>query len=246
MRQLMAMMLACWFAACAGVREAPTPRPAAAMPALAPPSADAAQAGMVDVRSLAPDLQVEMRYAGADNFTGTRVDGYDAPRCYLHHAVAEALARVQAGLRAQHRSLRIYDCYRPARAVARFMRWARDTGDLRTKADYYPGLDKPALVPDYIAAKSGHSRGATVDLTLVQCDAAGRTCTLLDMGTRFDLFDPRANTDDARATPLQRGNRHALRDAMQAQGFANYPMEWWHYTYRPEPTPATYFDFPVR
>ena len=204
-----------------------------------------AEAGMVDIRTLVPGIAQDIRYFGSDNFVGARVDGYEAPRCYLKREAAEALAKVEAALREQHQRLRIFDCYRPARAVAHFVRWLDDPADLKTKAAHYPDLDKVQLVGEYISPMSGHSRGATVDLTLLQCDRSGAACTPLDMGTEFDFFGTRANTDSPDVDAEQRGNRLRLRDAMQAAGFRNYPMEWWHYTFQPEPTPRTYYDVPV-
>ena len=225
-------------AACSGVaaRQALPVAASASMPE------DAEAAGLVDVRAFVPDAELDIRYAGTRNFVGTRVEGYDAARCWLHRPVAEALANVAADLRQQQMKLRIFDCYRPARAVAHFMRWAKDMDDQRTKPEFYPKLEKGALVGEYIAEKSGHSRGATIDLSLMQCDARGENCRDLDMGTPFDFFDTRANTDDPRMTPQQRGNRDRLREAMQRHGFANYPMEWWHFAFKPEPTPNTFFD----
>jgi D-alanyl-D-alanine dipeptidase len=203
------------------------------------------EAGMVDIRQLVSDIAQDIKYAGSGNFVGAPVDGYEAPYCYLKREVAEALARVERSLRARHQRLRIYDCYRPARAVAHFMRWAADPADLKTKPAHYPDLDKPQLLGEYIAPVSGHSRGATLDLTLLQCDAAGADCRALDMGTDFDFFGTRANTDSPEATATQRANRHLLRDAMAAQGFRNYPMEWWHYAFQPEPAPGVLYDVPV-
>lgn len=200
---------------------------------------------MVDLRTLVPDMAQDIRYFGADNFVGTRVDGYEAPRCWLKREAAEALARVERGLRERHLRLRVFDCYRPVRAVAHFMRWAGDPADVKTKAAHYPGLDKPQLLGGYIAPVSGHSRGATLDLTLSRCDARDADCRPLDMGTDFDFFGTRANTDSPEASEAQRANRRLLRDAMAAQGFRNYPMEWWHYTFQPEPTPGTLYDVPV-
>ena len=221
---------------------ATAPRPQA--PVLSP-ARTIAEAGMVDLLTLVPDLSQEIRYSGSENFVGAPVDGYQAPRCWLKRQAALALARVEASLRARNQRLRVYDCYRPVRAVAHFMRWVEDPRDLATKARYYPELDKSELPGVYIGRVSGHSRGATVDLTLLQCDANGADCRPLDMGTEFDFFGPRANTDSPLATPAQRANRHALRDAMAAHGFHNYAMEWWHYTYRPEPAPATLYDVPI-
>lgn len=203
------------------------------------------QAGMVDIRSLVPDMSQSIAYAGSDNFVGAPVDGYEAPRCWLKREAAEALARVDAALREQHMRLRVFDCYRPARAVAHFVRWANDLADQRTKATHYPDLDTSELLGVYIAPVSGHSRGATVDLTVLRCDARNTDCEPLDMGTDFDFFGTRAHTDSSQVNAAQRANRHLLRDAMQAQGFRNYTMEWWHYTLKPEPTPDTLYDVPV-
>jgi D-alanyl-D-alanine dipeptidase len=208
-------------------------------------AADAQAAGMVDVATLAPGIHVEMRYASSDNFTGAPVPGYDAPRCYLLRPVAQALTRVQARLAANGRSLVLYDCYRPVRAVTHFVAWARDPEDQRTKPRFYPRLDKSELLDGYIAETSGHSRGAAVDVGLLDCRGSAR-CEPLDMGTDFDLFDPRANTESPEANPAQRSNRQQLLQAMRTEGFENYPLEWWHYTYRPEPTPRIAYDFPVR
>ncbi len=215
----------------------------AATPTLSP-ARDAAEAGMVDVSTLAPGLRIDMRYAGADNFTGHPVAGYAAPTCLLLRPAAEALARVQARLRASHETLHIYDCYRPVRAVHAFVTWASDLQDQSTKAVHYPRVEKSALIPDYIADHSGHSRGATIDLTLAECRQGA--CQPLDMGTDFDLFDPRAHTDSPEVSAAQRERRQRLLKAMAAEGFVNYPLEWWHFTFLPEPTPDTAYDFPVR
>lgn len=228
------MGLACGItlAACAGA------------PVRTSPAADAASAGMVDVATLAPGIRIDMRYADSDNFVGAPVRGYEAPRCYLLRPVAEALARVQADLRAQGASLVVFDCYRPVRAVRHFVAWARDAADQRTKPRHYPRLEKSELLGAYIAETSGHSRGATVDLGLLDCPAGA--CRIADMGTGFDLFDVRAHTDAPGLSAAQRENRQRLVRAMAAHGFGNYPLEWWHYGYRPEPAPHTAYDFPVR
>ncbi len=140
------------------------------------PARTAAAANLVDIRTLVPDMAEDIKYAGSDNFVGAPVDGYRAPKCFLLRPVAEALARVEHDLRARHLRLKIWDCYRPARAVAHFVRWAHDLGDQRTKAQHYPTLDKSKLLDGYIASVSGHSRGATVDLGMEQC--AGRRLAL--------------------------------------------------------------------
>ncbi len=201
---------------------------------------------MLDIKTMIPDLSLDMRYAANNNFVGTRIDGYEAPRCYLLRPVAQALARVEQSLRAKQQRLHIFDCYRPRRAVAHFMRWARDLEDQSSKSRYYPALDKSTLVPDYIAEDSGHSRADTVDLTLRQCAADGSQCESMDMGTPFDFFDPSANTDSPAVSQAQRANRQALRAAMQAQGFANYELEWWHYSLRAADAPVQSFDLPIR
>jgi D-alanyl-D-alanine dipeptidase len=221
----------------------------ASTPATTPALSDAttaAEAGLVDVATLVPDIALDIRYAGSDNFVGTPVDGYLAPKCLLLRPVAQALQRVETSLRARHLRLKLFDCYRPARAVRHFVRWAGDLSDQRTKPHHYPNLDKRELLGAYIAPVSGHSRGATLDLTLLQCDGNGAHCRPLDMGTDFDFFDPRAHTDSPEVTEAQRDNRLRLRDAMAAGGFANYPLEWWHYTLAPEPTPRMLYDVPVQ
>lgn len=207
------------------------------------PATTAAQAGLV-APPAGPGIVLDMRYAGRDNFVGERVDGYDAPRCLLRPLAAEALGRVSDALQARGLRLRVFDCYRPARAVAHFMRWAARPEDAATRAAHHPNLAKSALVPDYIAAVSGHSRGATVDLTLDRC--ASGACLPLDMGTSFDFFDPRANTAAPGLADAQRANRQLLVEAMAAQGFENYPMEWWHYTWRPAAVAHLRYDVPIR
>lgn len=209
-------------------------------------AATLAEAGLVDIRSLVPDIAQDIRYAGSENFVGVPIDGYLAPRCYLLEPAAKALQAVESMLRRDGLRLMLFDCYRPARAVSHFVRWAGDPADQRTKPRYYPNLDKSALLGDYIAPVSGHSRGATVDLTLMRCQPDGDRCEALDMGTAFDFFDARANTDSPQVTTAQRDNRQRLRAAMEMHGFSNYPQEWWHYTLTPEPAPRTIHDVPVQ
>jgi D-alanyl-D-alanine dipeptidase len=139
----------------------------------------------------------------------------------------------------------VFDCYRPARAVEHFVRWARDAGDVRRKADFYPDVDKRDLFKEgYIAERSGHSRGATVDLTLVR--RAGQIVEEVDMGTPFDLFDPKSWPSDRSVSAAAQENRALLAAAMARRGFKPYEKEWWHFTLAREPFPRTYFDFPVR
>ncbi|MEU6395275.1 M15 family metallopeptidase [Streptomyces sp. NPDC046939] len=213
-----------------------------------------------------PTIIQEMRYFTEHDFVGEPIDGYKKPMCILTRPAAKALHKAQAGLRKQGYSLKVYDCYRPQRAVDHFVRWAKDLDDQRMKAEFYPRVDKTRLFADgYIAEKSGHSRGSTVDLTVVKLPARptrayvpGEPLTpcygpkkerfpdnSVDMGTGFDCFDTLAHTDDPRIKGVQRANRDLLRNALSGQGFVNLPEEWWHYTYKPELYPDTYFDFPV-
>jgi D-alanyl-D-alanine dipeptidase len=216
---------------------------------LAAACADAAVAqqrrpeGFVDASTLVQNLAVEMRYFGSKNFVGRPIDGYEASVCLLTRQAATALASVARDLAGQGLGLKAFDCYRPARAVAHFGRWARDLRDVASKAEYYPDVDKRTLFRDgYIAAHSGHSRGSTVDLTLVKL-ADG---SALDMGTPFDLFSPRSAPSDPSVGADARKNRALLAQAMRRGGFYAYGKEWWHFTLRGEPFPSTYFDFPVK
>ena len=248
MRLAAILIFALALAACVSAPSPTAPAPASPAAPTISPATDPATAGMVDIRELVPDLALDIRYAGRDNFVGRRVRGYDAPRCYLLRPVAQALQRVERSLRREGLRLKIFDCYRPARAVADFVAWAGDLDDQATKAGCYPKLDKSALLGDYISPTSGHSRGATLDLSLMRCpsDHDAASCGDLDMGTRFDYFDVSAHTDWPGATPTQREHRQRLLVAMAREGFANYPLEWWHYTYKPEPAPDTAYDFPLR
>lgn len=200
--------------------------------------------GFVVLREVDASIGQDMRYAGARNFTGGVVDGYEEPECLLARPAAEALRRAQRGLLRLGYSLRVYDCYRPQRAVDQFVWWARQQdgpGDRQAKAEFYPHVERSRLIPDgYIAEKSGHSRGSTVDVTLEEL--SGREVC---MGTAFDFFDPLSHTDDPRVTGAARANRQLLKRVLAEQGFANLPEEWWHFTYKPEAYPDTYFDFPV-
>lgn len=197
----------------------------------------------VDVPAVVPNVIVDLRYAGLNNFVGVRVDGYEAERALLTRPAAEAAARVAEGLARQGLVLKLLDCYRPTRAVAHFARWAADTNDLGTKADFYPDHDKPELFDlGYIAGRSSHSRGSTLDLTLAHASDG----TELDMGTPFDLFSERSWPASLAVTDAQRDNRRLLAAAMTDAGFEPFFMEWWHFTLKGEPFPDTYFDAPIR
>jgi len=226
-----------------------------------PPAPD----GFVRLRDVDASIIEDMRYATPHNFTGRPVPGYHEPMCVLTRPLAEALHRAQQQLRGQGYGLKVYDCYRPQRAVDRFVAWASD-GDQRMKREFYPDADKSRLFADgWLAERSGHSRGSSVDLTLVRLPAAAQRdyvpgqpltpCTApqdrrasdnsVDMATGYDCFDSLSHTDDPRVTGAARQNRDRLRDALTSVGLENYSAEWWHYNLTQEPYPDQYFDFPV-
>jgi D-alanyl-D-alanine dipeptidase len=229
-----------------------------AAPALAD---DAMPEDFVYLRDVDPTIRQDMRYAGSKNFTGKPAPGYNAPECVLVRQAAEALKKVQADLRAKGLTLKVYDCYRPARAVAGFVAWTKEPDDPDAKAVYYPNVPKSEFIPNYIAPRSGHSRGAAVDLTLVPlgeepkgapvigpCTAPQKSKAAdgsLAMGTTFDCFDVKSGMLASNITGEQNANRVALSDAMEAHGFKDYMFEWWHFVLANEPHPDTYFDFPI-
>lgn len=238
--------------------------------ATAPPAAHCADTmpdAFVHVETLIPDALLDIRYFSEHNFLGVRVDGYLAPTCILTKQAAQALANVQKDLAPFNMTLKIYDCYRPQQAVDHFVRWAKDINDTKTKNEFYPTVDKRNLFRDgYIAERSGHSRGSTVDLTIVSLPApiqpaykVGdplKACYLpagvryadnsLDMGTGYDCFNERSHPENKDIGPQQRSNRLLLKTLMAKYGFRNLPEEWWHFTLNNEPYPDTYFNFPVK
>lgn len=198
--------------------------------------------GFVDLATVAPTIAVDLRYAGSHNFIGEPIDGYARPRAVLTHPAALALRRVQEELAPFGLGLLIYDAYRPQRAVDHFVRWAHNEEDLRMKAEFYPKVEKARLFElGYIAEKSGHSRGSTVDLTLVSL-ADGKP---LDLGSPWDFFDPVSWPSDATIAAAARAHRLLLRTLLVEHGFRPYDKEWWHFTLEDEPFPETTFDFPL-
>jgi D-alanyl-D-alanine dipeptidase len=174
---------------------------------------------------------------------GERIDGYERPRCLLSEPAANALAAVERDLSARGLGLKVFDCYRPQRAVAQFVRWAQRIDDVKRKRDFYPDVDKRELfAKGYISDRSGHSRGSTVDLTLVRRADARE----LDMGSPFDFFSLKSWPSDRSVSDQAQQNRALLAAAMRRRGFRPYDKEWWHFTLNNEPFPDTYFDFPVR
>ncbi|WP_329390389.1 M15 family metallopeptidase [Streptomyces sp. NBC_01716] len=220
----------------------------------------------VALRTVAPTILHDIRYLTPHNFVGEPVDGYEQPLCVLTRPAARALQRAQWRLLRQGYSLKVYDCYRPQRAVDHFVSWAKDLADDRMKTEFYPRVDKSRLFTDgYIAEKSGHSRGSTVDLTIVELPVRPTRPYVpgeklvpcyapqgerfrdnsVDMGTGYDCFDTLSHTDDPRIKGKQRANRQLLKSTLADVGFTNLPEEWWHFTHKPELFPDTYFDFPV-
>lgn len=199
--------------------------------------------GFVSVSDVIPDALLDVRYYTTYNFVGERIDGYEQPVVLMTKEAAAALALVNRDMRAQGLRLVVYDAYRPQRAVDHFVRWAEDVSDTRMKAIFYPEVDKADLFErGFIAKRSGHSRGSTVDLTLLD----EKSGMLLDMGGPFDFFGELSHPDFAGVTTEQHANRMLLRDAMVTHGFRPLSTEWWHFTLVNEPYPDTYFDFPVR
>jgi D-alanyl-D-alanine dipeptidase len=202
--------------------------------------------GFVYVDSIIPTIKVELRYYTIHNFVGKRIDGYINPRCILAAEAATALKEVQDELKPFGLGLKIYDAYRPQQGVDHFIRWAKDLGDTLMKQQFYPNVQKKNLFKeDYIASKSGHSRGSTADLTIISIDNQNPNQEL-DMGTGFDFFGEESWPEYPDLTPNQRANRMLLRLVMEKHGFKPYPKEWWHFTLKDEPFPDTYFNFPIK
>lgn len=211
--------------------------------------------GFVSVTDLIPDAELEIRYYTTNNFVGRQIDGYEAPIALLSRPAADSLKAVADELRMMGYRLKIYDAYRPQRAVDMFMRWVEDKSDTLMKQQYYPKVSKSRMVGKYIARRSAHTRGAAVDLTLVDADTGEE----LDMGGTFDWFgeesrpsycgDPERGKYKPRKgglTEEQFKHRMMLRAAMTAHGFRAITSEWWHFSLKNEPFPRTYFNFPVK
>lgn len=197
--------------------------------------------GFVYLDEAVPGVLWDAKYAGCDNFVGSPVDGYRANRVVGTAELAAALLAARDLAQVKGLKLLLWDAYRPQQAVNHFIRWCASPEDNRTKARHYPAVDRTEMIPlGYIAARSGHSRGSTIDLTLTD----GADCPL-DMGGIFDFMDERSHHGCPDITPLQAANRALLREIMLASGFTDYKNEWWHYRLIAEPWPDTYFDFPI-
>jgi len=190
----------------------------------------------------APNIALEMRYFGSQNFIGDPIEGYLAPRAILSTKGANALQKVQKELEHFDLGLKVFDAYRPQKAVAHFVRWGRDLNDTKMKSIYYPNIEKRNLFKEgYIAKRSGHSRGSTVDLTIIDLNNGSE----LEMGSPFDFFGKESGVFYANITPTQRANRMLLHTIMLKHGFSAYAEEWWHFTLKNEPFKGRYFDFDV-
>ena len=199
--------------------------------------------GFVSVGEVIPDVLLDIRYYSSFNFIGERIDGYEEPAALLTREAAQALKEASNEAMEQGFRLKIYDAYRPQKAVDHFVRWAKDPEDIRMKAFFYPDLEKKIIIPQgYIAEHSGHSRGSTVDLTLF--DMA--TQQDVDMGGTFDFFGELSHPDYSGVSEVQHANRMLLQSLMVKHGFRPLETEWWHFTLENEPWPDTYFTFSVR
>lgn len=198
--------------------------------------------GFVYVNDIVPSIHVELRYFSDQNFLGAKVDSYNREVAILTKQAALALKNVQNELLTYNLSIKIFDSYRPQSAVDHFVRWARELNDTVNKSQNYPDVKKQHLFKEgYIASQSGHSRGSTLDITIVDLETGKE----LDMGSPYDFFGGESWVDYKDITAQQLANRMLLQQLMIKHGFRNYAKEWWHFTLKGEPFPDTYFDFPV-
>ncbi|KZN69589.1 M15 family metallopeptidase [Pseudoalteromonas luteoviolacea] len=206
-------------------------------------SVQATTSVFIDIKSQVPSIETEIRYFGGDNFVGGRIDGYLAPKCLLSPAAAIGVAKAQQALGEFGLGLKVFDCYRPQSAVDHFVRWAKVLKDTKHKAKFYPDVPKSELFQrGYIAAQSGHSRGSTLDVTVI--DLA--TKEELDMGSGWDYFSPVSWPSYQAISANQRANRMLLAKVMSSAGFMGLTEEWWHFTLLNEPYKDQYFTHPVQ
>lgn len=229
------------------------------------PTALALPMGFVYLKDIDPSIQQDIRYASHNNVIGKPLHGYVKPTCILTEPAALALKKVQQQLKKQQLSLKVYDCYRPQQAVNEFWYWSQQDYNNSFSPNYYPRVKKSDLFKkEYIALYSGHTRGSTVDLTVVPSISDPRSSLLhhnvacyadyslrrndnsLDMGTNFDCLDPLSHIDSRQISVDAHKNRRLLRNLMRRYGFAPYHYEWWHFTLKNEPFPRQYYDFPVQ
>lgn len=198
--------------------------------------------GFVYLSTIDPSIKQDIRYAGNNNFLGHPVTGYNAAECLLTKPTALALKAIQKKLNTSGLSLNVYDCYRPQRAVNELIAWSKKPNQQQMKAQFYPHVDKRDFFNlGYVAAKSGHSRGSTVDLTIVSLNGKQH----IDMGTPFDYMDPLSHSESRNVSAVAAIHRKRLAMIMQQGGFVPYTKEWWHFTLKNEPYPNTYFNIPI-
>lgn len=199
--------------------------------------------GFVDVSEIIPDVRVELRYFSTNNFIGDTIHGYESNKLCMSMEAANAFLVAQRKFKVLGFGLKFFDAYRPQKAVDHFVLWAKILDDTKMKSTFYPNVSKSELFQSgYIASKSGHSRGSTADLTIINL----KTGEEVDMGSPFDLFDPRSHHDSPMISEVQLKNRNLLKDVLISSGFKSYNKEWWHYTLVDEPYPKTYFDFTIK
>lgn len=190
-----------------------------------------------------PTIRVEMRYFSENNFVGEKIEGYHSNTAILTKEATKALKKIQKILEEKNLSIKIYDAYRPQRSVNHFWKWAKDVNDTLMKHEFYPNVAKKDLFKEeYIATRSRHSSGSTVDVTLINLT----TNKELDMGTPYDFFGPESWVAFRGISKEQKENRNLLQSVMLVNGFRNYPKEWWHFTLKNEPFKNVYFDFEVK
>lgn len=198
--------------------------------------------GFIYVQDEIPEIKIDLRYNTKHNFVGQPIDGYKSNKLILTQSATKTLKKVQEELETLGFCLLVYDGYRPQRAVNHFIRWAKNLNDTINKHEFYPNVKKEDLfIEGYIASRSGHSRGSTVDITIID----ESTNEILDMGSPYDFFEEVSWVEIESITPQQKKNRQFLQEIMIRNGFRNYPKEWWHFTLQQEPFPDTYFDFLV-
>ena len=194
----------------------------------------------VDLKEFIPNVVIDLKYASNDNFVGAVIDGYVPSKPLLTKEAALVLKNIQTSFNNLGYTLKVYDAYRPQRSVNYFLKWSKDLSDTINKHSYYPNISKSILFHEgYIASNSSHSRGSTVDITLVELSTGKE----IDMGSSYDFFGLESSHDFENISITQKTNRKLLLDIMTENGFYSYPKEWWHYTFIKEPFPTTYFDF---
>ncbi|PSG86281.1 M15 family metallopeptidase [Aurantibacter aestuarii] len=199
--------------------------------------------GFVYAKSIIPDLVEELRYCTENNFVGEAIDGYEKPVIIMTLQTAHALKKVQEDLKKEGLGIKVFDAYRPQQAVNHFVRWAKVEHDTVMKQTYYPDVKKRNLIPaGYIASKSRHSSGSTLDVTIINLSTGEE----LDMGSPYDFFGQKSWVKAPHLDKEHRKNRDVLQKVMAKHGFRNYMQEWWHFTLRGEPFKNKYFDFIVR